>query len=211
MKTNGQKQDNSGARRSRDLLAQVGARLVRGVALLMVSCGLIVGTPPLVHAQGEENTQYRIKLAFLYQFAQFVEWPPDAFQSANAPLVVCIAGEDPFDSDLELDFRSRTIDKHPMVIRTVKRGTSLRACHLVFVTAPEYKHMASIIDSLKGSQVLTIGETKGFAERGGIINFTIEGNKLHFEINLDAARQTTLRISSKVLALARIVRDPARP
>jgi hypothetical protein len=176
--------------------------------LLLAAWGLISAAPPLVRAQSEENAQYRIKLAFLYQFTQFVQWPSDAFPQANTPFVVCIVGEDPFDPDQEQDLRSRSIDKHPMVIKGVKQGANLRACHMVFATAPESRQVASIVDSLKGSSVLTIGETKGFAERGGIINFTIEENKLHFEINLDAAKRTPLRISSKVLALARIVRDP---
>ena len=91
------------------------------------------------------------------------------------------------------------------------RGANLKNCHMVFVPTMESKQAAGIIESLKGAPVLTIGETKGFAERGGIINFTIDQNKLHFEINLDAAQQTPLRISSRVLALARIVRAPPQP
>lgn len=208
MKTSGQWPGNSATRRGSGLLAPLSARLVRRGVLLLAAWGLISAAPPLVRAQSEENAQYPIKLAFLYQFAQFVQWPSEAFPQDHTPFVVCVVGEDPFDPDHEQDLRSRTIDKHPVVIKGVKRGANLRACHMVFVTAPESRQVARIVNSLKGSSVLTIGETKGFAERGGIINFTIEENKLHFEINLDATKRTPLRISSKVLALARIVRDP---
>ena len=208
MKTSRQWPRNSATRRGSGLLAPAGARLVCRGGVLLAAWGLILAAPPLVRAQSEDNAQYRIKLAFLYNFTQFVQWPSDAFPQANTPFVVCVAGQDPFDPDHEQDLRSRSIDKHPIVIKGVKRGANLRACHMVFVTAPESRQVASIVDSLKGSYVLTIGETKGFAERGGIINFTIEENKVHFEINLDAAKRTPLTISSKVLALARIVRDP---
>ena len=203
--------ENSGPWRSDYRVAQVTTRLIRRGALLLVACGLVWGVLPVIPTQGEETAEYPVKLAFLYQFAQFVRWPPAAFETPTSPLVVCVAGQDPFDPDLEQELLNRTIDQHAIAIMSVKRGANLRNCHMVFVPAPESKQAASIIDSLRGSSVLTIGETKGFAERGGIINFTIEKNKLHFEINLDAVKQTPLTISSKVLAIAKIVRDPPHP
>ena len=171
----------------------------------------MLGIVPLNFAQSEGTAEYPVKLAFLYQFAQFVRWPSGAFESPSAPLVVCVVGSDPFDPNLEQELLNRTIDKHPIAFMTVNRGMNFTACHMVFVPASEAKYGPGIINALKGSSILTVGESKGFAERGGIINFTIEQSKLHFEINLDAAQRTPLTISSKVLALARIVRNPAHP
>jgi hypothetical protein len=196
---------------SRSRVAHLTTRLLCRGALLIAVCSLLLGAPPLIGAENEETAEYPVKLAFLYQFAQYIQWPPEAYENATAPLVVCVVGGDPFDPDLEQELLNHAIDKHLISIRSVKRGANLRFCQMVFVPALQSKQAASVIDSLRGSPVLTIGETKGFAERGGIINFIIEQNKLHFEINLNAAKQTPLSISSKVLALARIVRDPPHP
>jgi len=211
MMTRRQNPDDSQARQANHRVTRVTTRFVRAGAFLIAVCGLILSVLPPVCAQSEETAEYPVKFAFLYQFAQFIQWPPGAFENATAPLVVCVVGRDPFEPDLEQNLLNHTIDKHPIAIMSVKRGASLRVCQMVFVPASESKQTPGIIDGLRGSSVLTIGETKGFVERGGIINFTIEQNKLHFEINLDAARQSPLVISSKVLALARIVRDPRHP
>ncbi len=196
----------------------LGRRLFAGLAIsflttgaLLLACGLTVGSQSLVRADGVEKAAYPLKLAFLYQFAQFVQWPSEAFQNPRSPLRVCVVGADPFDPGLEEDLETRTVDQHPVMIMRLKPGGNLKACHVVFVPAGERKQTANIIESLKHSPVLTVGEVSGFAEQGGIINFCTESNKLRFEINLDAARQTPLAISSKVLALARIVRDPPHP
>ena len=209
--TRGRRHENSRLRRGNDRLAHAAPRLSCVGVLLIAACGLMLGVPPHISAQSEETAEYPVKLAFLYQFAQFVQWPPQAFENPTAPLVVCVVGEDPFDPNLEQELLNHTVDKHPIAFMSVKRGANLKSCHMVFVPAPQSKQAASIIEGLRGSPVLTIGETKGFALRGGIINFTIEQGKLHFEINLDAAQQTPLTISSKVLALAKIIREPAHP
>ena len=144
---------------------------------------------------------------FSYNFAQFVEWPSDAFAEAKAPLTVCVAGENPFQGELEQSLRNRRSGSHPIEIRKLKPDDNPRACHIIFVRAAERKAAGRILSRLNGSNTLSVGEAKGFAERGGIINVTLEENKLGFEVNIDAATQTHLRISSKMLALARIVRD----
>lgn len=203
--------ESAGPGPGRQALAQVSARGRWWKSILALLCGLILGVASSARAQSGMNAEYPVKLAFLYQFALFVEWPSDAFPNATSPLVVCVVGEDPFDPELEGELGSRTVDKHHMVIRRLKRGSDSRACHMVFVPHAESRQGDAIVGSLKGLPVLTVGETNGFAEGGGIVNFTFEGNKLRFEINLDAASRTPLRISSKVLAMARIVRDPPHP
>jgi hypothetical protein len=172
------------------------------VVLWIFSSGL-----PGALALDEEEVEYPAKLAFLYNFAKFVEWPVGSYNSASAPLVICIAGRDPFGSQTESELRTRAVLGHPIEIRTIRATETLSVCSMVFVPITEQSQADSILRRLRGSNVLTVGETVGFAARGGMINLTIEGNRLHFEINPLAAERAGLKISSKLFSLAKIVTD----
>jgi len=185
--------------------------VIRWVSAILIGCWLVSHGAPDALSQSENTAEYSVKLAVLYNFTQFVEWPAETFRDANAPLMVCVVGEDPFGADLERELRTRTAGSHRLEMTRVKQGSDLRACHIVFVTAAQKKRTPTILASLGGADTLTVGETKEFTEHGGIISFTIEKNKLRFEINLDAARRTRLKISSKLLALSRIVQSPSPP
>ena len=121
--------------------------------------------------------------------------------------MICIVGNDPFSPDIEGELRSRTVGSHPIEVRTLRPSDILSVCHMVFVPVTAEDQATRIVRGLKGSSTLTVGETEGFAVRGGIINLTVEGNKLHFEVNLLAAERAGLKISAKMLALAKIVHD----
>jgi hypothetical protein len=183
-----------------------GWRLIRRLSAVSITWILFIAALPGL-SQSVDNAEYPLKLALLYKFAQFVEWPPDAFPNARSPLVVCVVGEDPFQADLKEELRTRSVGSHRVEVAMVKRASDLRACHVVFITAAEKKYARAIVASARAADALTVGETKGFAQDGGIIRFTIDANKLSFEINLDAARQSRLKISSKLLALAKIVQN----
>jgi len=191
--------------------ARGGRGFTRQACCFFIAGWLLLNAPPGARSQSEDTAEYPVKLAFLYNFTQFVEWPADAFQDASAPLAICIVGDDPFRADLERELRRRSVGSHPIDLKRVKSSDDLRACHMVFVTASEKKKAASIVASLKGSNTLTVGETKGFAESGGIINLTVEENRLQIEINIDVARQTRLAISSRLLNLAKIVQSASSP
>ena len=94
-----------------------------------------------------------------------------------------------------------------MEVLTLKPTDTLSVCHMVFIPASEKNQVNKVVSDLKGSSTLTVGETEGFAELGGIINLTVEGNKVHFEVNQLAAQRAGLKISSKLLSLAKIVSD----
>jgi len=162
-------------------------------------------------AQDDNDGEYRLKLAFLYNFAQFVQWPPEAFHDPAAPLTMCVAGQDPFQGEIEQSLSGRSVGGHPIEIKKLGPNDDPRACHMIFVRASEKREAAKILAALKGSSTLTVGETRGFADLGGVINLTLDENKLRFEINLDAATQTRLKISSKLLALAKIVKVDPNP
>jgi len=150
-------------------------------------------------------------LAFLYHFAQFIQWPPETFHDPAAPLTLCVAGQNPFQGEIGQDLRGREVNGHPVEIKKLRPNDDPKACHIVFVPASERKQTEKLLAALKGSSTLTVGETQGFADLGGIINLTLDQNKLRFEVNLDAATQTQLKISSKLLALAKIVKVARYP
>jgi hypothetical protein len=154
-----------------------------------------------------EGVEYPVKLAFLYNFTKFVEWPSDSYSGARGPLAICIIGRDPFSPETEGDLRTRIVASHPIEVLSRKSTDALSSCHMVFVPATERDQVNKIVGGLKGSSTLTVGETEGFAELGGIINLTVEGNKVGFEINQLAANRAGLKISSKLLSLAKIVTD----
>lgn len=176
-------------------------------ALGFLACGLLFGSTPRTFSQSEGDGEYRLKLAFLYNFARFVEWSADAFPDERAPLTICVVGEDPFQGGIAQNLRGRTVAGHPISIRRLKPGENPRTCQMVFVRAGGKRAAEKILPSLKASSTLSVGESQGFAERGGVINLALEENKLHFEVNLGAAAETRLRISSKPLALARSVKE----
>ena len=177
------------------------------VAWLVLSGTLLLPPAPAA-AQSEDDAEYRLKMAFLYNFAQFVYWPPEAFGSPSAPLTMCVAGQNPFQGEIQQGLRGRMAGGHPIEIRKLKPNDDPRGCHMIFVPAGDRKLSEKILAAVKGSKTLTVGESRGFADMGGIINLMPEQNKLRFEINLDAAQRTQLKISSKLLALAKIVRVP---
>ncbi len=180
----------------------------RVLALILIVAVSLIGSA--LRGTAQSSGEYEIKAAFLYNFAKFVEWPAEAFVDPQAPFVLGVVGEDPFGSVLAQTVGGKTVNGRQLMVRRFKHGEDLRGCHILFVSSSEKKHLAQILESLKGSSVLTVGETDRFAQFGGAVNFILEANKVRFEINVDAAARARLKLSSKLLALARIVADQRR-
>lgn len=159
----------------------------------------------LVLAQDSSLNEYAVKAAFLFHFAQFVEWPEEAFSKADSPLVYCTIGEDPFEGALEATFKGKAIGSHPLEVRHLKRAVEAQGCHVAFIGEPADKRIRDELANLKGSPVLTVGETEQFAKDSGMIGFCMEESKIRFDINLEAAEKANLRISSRLLTLAKTV------
>jgi hypothetical protein len=191
---------------------RIGRRRQAGTAVRYAFvCAIVISmfllTPASARAQSDDSAEYPVKLAFLYNFTKFVEWPAEAFPSPGAPLNICLVGQDPFGYDTEHDLRSRTVGNRPVALLKFKPGQNLKGCHIVFVSADSGRRSMSIVADLRGSDTLTVGESKDFAANGGMISFIVEENKLRFEVNLEATKQAHLSISSHLLALARIVKS----
>jgi len=181
-------------------------RILRAFFFAIIT-GVLFGAPHKALSQNEEGAEYSVKLGFLYNFTKFVEWPPDSFRDSSAPLVICIVGHDPFRQDLVAELRTRKVGDHPVEVRNHTPNDKLRVCHIVFVPVTEKNQSDRILRGLEGSRTLTVGETEGFALLGGIINLTVEDNKVHFEINRLAADRAGIKIGSRLLSIAKIVKE----
>ena len=171
-------------------------RILAGVVfvLMMSSAAPAQNAPPV----------YDLKAAFLYHFGQFVEWPTRSFESRDAPLVIGIYGIDPFHGDLERIVAGQQINGHPVTVRQALKLSDLKSCNIVFINAAEQPHQAGILEALNGAAVLTVTEDMNQFPRSGLmINLLVEDDKIRFEINEDAALRAGLRISPKLLSLAR--------
>ncbi len=179
------------------------------LAFLIVISHSIVESPALI-AQTKAPTEYQVKAAFLYNFAKFIDWPPSAFSDSKQRFDICVYGRDPFGTALEDALLGKTIGERRVGLGRAAQFQDLASCHVVFISASAHESAADLANRLKGRAVLLVGESEGFAASGGTIQFTIEDNRVHFVINPDAADRAGLKISSKLLALAKIVRDPNR-
>ncbi len=172
--------------------------------LILATCASL-STARSASAQANPSSEYAVKAAFLFHFAQFVEWPPDAFKNAAAPLTYCTVGEDPLNGALESVLSGKNIGTHPIRVEHVKQAQELQGCQILFIGIAEKKRLAATLESVKRSPVLTVGDSEHFVEQGGIIGFCQEENKIRFEINLGAAGSARLKISARLLSLAKTV------
>jgi hypothetical protein len=155
-----------------------------------------------VCAEEFQPSEYQLKAAFLFNFAKFVEWPAGAFSEAKSPMIIGVLGDNPFGAELERTIRDKTVNGRPLQIKEYRSLSEARACHILFVSNSEKKRLAEVFEGLRGTSVLTVGETEDFIESGGMISFVRESNKIRFQINDRAARTAGLKISSKLLNLA---------
>jgi hypothetical protein len=153
--------------------------------------------------------EYHLKAAFLYNFAKFVEWPTVTPGEGEMPFRFGILGSNPFGSDLEEVLKGHQLRGRPLEIRVCRNAEEARACQLVFIGTKE-DSSASALRALHGLPVLTVGESDRFKSEGGIITLVMEGDKVRFEINLEAARAAGLKIDAQLLRLARKV-TPVTP
>lgn len=168
---------------------------------LAVACALA----PAPASPRSNAGEYEVKAAFLVHFAGLVEWPPDAFGAPDAPLRIAVLGADAFGEALAAAVQGRRVDAHPLRLERFDDAAGAREAHIVFVGDAEPARQSLLLSELRGGYVLTVGETPGFAARGGVINFFEKDSKIHFEINPRAAERARLEISSRLMGLARIV------
>jgi hypothetical protein len=163
---------------------------------------------PPASAQELATPEYKVKAAFLYNFATLTEWPSNTFTNTTEPFVIGVLGRDPFGSSLDTIFRGKTLEGRPISIVRFSGVREVHGCHLLFIPASEEARLPSILSHLSSQPVLTVGDSAHFAWRGGIIGLVNHGEEIHFEINLEAAKKARLKLSSKLLRLAETVLPP---
>jgi hypothetical protein len=158
-----------------------------------------------VSAQANPSSEYQVKAAFLFHFAQFVDWPSEAFKDAATPLTYCTVGEDLFHGALDASLNGKTIDGRWVRVLHFRQAQEIQGCQVLYIGTPEKKVISAALADLKGTPVLTVGESEDFVQAGGMIGFFLEDNKVRFEINLNATERAKLKISARLLALAKTV------
>ena len=176
------------------------------VALAIATAAAAPGVVGRARAQ-ETNTptEYEVKAAYLYNFARFVQWPPDAFSSPTAPFVLAVLGEDPFGSTLDSTCEGKRLSDRPIVIRRIRRAEDLDGAHMVFISASQMREMSHIAQSLANRSILSVGDLSGMAREGAVIGFRVENERVRFDINLSRAEQSRLKVSSQLLKVAMTV------
>jgi hypothetical protein len=189
--------------------------MLRRLRILIVALSVSLSWAPGALAQDRDSpdsSEYLIKAGFIFNFAKFVEWPPTTFPQADSPIVIGILGTDPFGAIIDQIVQDKKIGGRGFVVKRLKWGVDtkeLRECKILFVGASERAHLDELVQIVRGLPILTVGETPGFAERGGVIRLVLEDNRVRFEVNVEAARQAGLTISSRLLTLARIIQQAA--
>ena len=169
-----------------------------------IAIGALAWTPVRARAQAAAS-EYQLKAVFLFHFAQFVEWPDGKAPAAKAPLTICILGDDPFGAHLDETVRGETVNEHPLVIQRHRRIEDLAACHVLFISQSGRRGIEEVLDSAQGRSILTVADVERFAERGGMIQFVTEQQKIRLRVNLAVAEAAKLKLSSKLLRSAEIV------
>lgn len=169
---------------------------------------LLIGNVVSLQGQDPPPKQYQVKAVFLYNFTQFVEWPPTVFADDNAPLVLGILGEDPFGTYLQEVINGEQSNGHPLSIRRIANGEEIEECHVLFINLPDPDQIAQTLVNLHGKHILTVSDQGGFLEAGGMIQFKSVNNKVQFQINPEAASAADLKISSKLLRVAEVITLP---
>lgn len=182
--------------------------------LLLTSFCFALVVVPRAHADPEKSKEYQIKAAFLYNFINFVDWPKEKVVDSNDLITIGIIGTDPFGrafeplKDKQVKGKKVQIKRYIGLKETTLSGDkveTIRKCHLLFICRSEKEHLKKVVNVVKDHSVLLVGDMDEFLESGGIINFVIEDQKVHFEINNTTAKKAKLSIRSKLLRLAKKV------
>ena len=156
---------------------------------------------PKANAQSEDQ----IMAAFLFNFARYVEWPKDAFEDRRAPVTICILAADAFADVVSKTVSGKLVDNRPVGVQPISDLKSSGSCHILFIGRDAKQSHADAIAALDGQSVFAVSDRAGFASDGGIANFFRADSRIRFEINPSAALKVGLKISSRLLRLAKVV------
>ena len=187
--------------------ARYAAQRTRVPAWLRIAAIPALLAATLTGADRPEAGEYQLKAVFLFNFAKFVEWPPQTFENPHDQFTICVAGTNPFGTSLDDEVRGKTVGNRSIAIRLVSTALEARKCQILFIPA-SVKRVHSLLEALLGASVLTVGEANDFTKNGGIVQFRQTDARIRIELVPEAAERANLRISSKLLSLATLERLP---
>ena len=146
----------------------------------------------------------QMKAAFLLNFPKYVEWPAASFPSPTSPILIAILGDEKVATEFAALCEGKVVEGHPIKLIRNPTAAQFLECHILFIGSNEPRKTAEIVSQLKLANILTVGESDQFIDEGGMINLALRERRIVLEVNLDATRQTELKISSKLMALAKV-------
>ena len=193
-----------------ELLTTVWRRYPCVCLYLLLVLWVAVSGGVVARAESSALTMHQVQAAFLFNFAKFVTWPDEAFQRSGDSLIIGVLGEDPVGVILEETVRDKTIMGKKLAVKRFMRVQDAVKSHILFLSSYEESHLPQTMKALEKTPILTVSDMEGFAERGGMVAFTVEDQKVRFNVNVDAVERAGLKMGSQLLKLARIVTDKSR-
>ena len=183
-------------------------RLVHWARCLLVAAAAVVaavGGWPGESAWAQEE-ELRVKAAFLYKFVGYIDWPSASFARPDTPVTIAVVGAEPLAGELAQAVAGRTVNDRPVTVRRLKPGEPLDGVHVLFVGKAENARLPQLAQAAQARSILTVTETDGALAQGSVINFVLAERRVRFEIALDSAEKSRLKLSSRLLAVAQQVR-----
>jgi hypothetical protein len=166
---------------------------------------------PCLHAQQPKANEFQVKAAYLYNFGRFVEWPDQSGTDRNDSFEICVLGADPFGPALDATLAGETIGGKSVMAKRISKPEDVNSCRILFISSSEESHLKEVLAALDKTRVLTVSDIPRFSERGGMIGFVLEGNRIRFDVNLASAQGVGLTLSSELLKVATSVRRDSHP
>ena len=177
----------------------------RGASILVLAALPVLASPPAAHADGDPH---EVKADMLYNIAKFIKWPDKSFAHTEGQLVFTILGDDALAEALAANLSTKTINGHPVYVRVVRRIQDATGSQILYIASSEAGRLPEVLKAVDGSPSLTVADSSGFVAQGGMVDFEGQSEHIRFEINQARAERVGLKISAKLLALARVV-DPS--
>jgi hypothetical protein len=175
------------------------------VAAIMLA---VLGLVSTAQAQRTPPTEYEVKAAYLYNFGKFVAWPSSEAAIKGESFEICVLGDDPFGAALDAAVTGSTINGKNVAIKRIVKAQEINGCRILFISSSESERLPGILNTLDKENILTVSDMPEFSQRGGMIQFVLEGKRVRFEVNLTNAEGAGLNLSSELLKVAlRVTRD----
>ena len=170
--------------------------------LVALALSWILAVIPTLQAQKSSPTEYQVKAAYLYNFGRFIEWPNKGTASSGGPFTICVLGLDPFGQSLNATLAGQTINGTNAVAAQISKPQEAVNCRILFISSSEDRQLKQILVALEGASVLTVSDLPQFSQRGGMVQFVLDGKKVRFEVNLTPVEHAHLTLSSELLKVA---------